>query len=1467
MSAFDEYYTQDKKQEKPTVGPSSAFDAVYMKGEKAAPVKKPVSKAATLQKELLSGTKKREQTLKPFPTRGAISAAMPKDIAKPLSKPSDFSLDGINKTMGAAAVVAQRTPRGRIKNEAYQRVEQGQAAEALKQRKIGKLEKPTKQDAVTSLQSGTAGAIKSLSAGLYQPKWGEERAREQVAAATFVPATFLHTVLGGGVLGAAGKAVPAIGKGVEAARGIEKAIEKAPTLQRLAARAIQGAGAGAAYDAGYGATYEAGKEGPFNPERYAKGLKETMPYAIGGGALLQAGMPELAKGINSMAGKVKAWKAGRQIPPVAEEVIAEPPVKTETVSRKLHPDVKRTKVENKMVYRHADGTEFAGKGAFSKANEYAAKDVAYEAGPVATAQGRPQVEPEVLPVAEAPVKQAGAQPGGTGASVEAPQIIDEATPQQRVNEAMPGKTLPGSGVDAFGGKAEMPKATTSVPQQKPVKASDIVADLEKSFAPIRTGRFRERALGIYKNKPEVIRVKTANDLPVVAHEVGHHLQKILFADGATSGRGLIDKDIPLAFHDELAPMAYEGAKKRVVEGYAEFVRHYLTNPAEAMAKAPKFYRYFDEVLDAQPQIKATLQKAQDNIRMWVEQPSAAKVMSTISRNEPGYKRPVTGNKLYSDWVDNLRNLETAVKDITGGESISSSSNPFEEAWRGRGIAGKAETWLERGVTNDTGQVVSEGLKNILRPVAGKLDDFSSYAVSRHALDVIADGKKMPLPSKDYESVVANAPEEYEAVLRKLVDYQDNLLRELVDSGMMSAEAKAAMREKWPNHVPLYRVFDGKEAAKGVGKAMGNIASPVKRLKGSGRDIVDPIESIVGDTYRMLSLAQRNKVLLKLSDLADAYEGAGKLIEKVPAPMKPVTVSLDELLDAGSLPDDFENISKTIFRPSYSPSGKENIIAVWRNGKQEYYQLEPELYNTVMNTDAGTSNLVMDLLSAPASILRAGATLTPEFALRNPIRDISTAMINSEYGFTPLDFFRGVFNVLGKTDLYYQWKATGGSHAAFVSVDRNYLQNSLKRLQRTKPSEGVIDMLTHPIEALRALSEVTEEATRVGEFGKGIKWGKDGNADNILSAALDSRDVTLDFSRSGTAGKQVNRVVAFWNAAVQGLDKQVRVFKANPTRSITRSVAYITVPTIGLYLLNRNDERYRRLPDWEKDVFWMIPTKDYLVRIPRPHLLGHLFGTLPERILRHIDQNDPNAFDGFAENLLTSMAPGVLPTALVPLVDVMANKAFSGAPIVPEREKRLPKEYQYGTNTSELARGAGKLTGQSPRQIDYLIRGYTGGLGGYATQGVDKAIQAAGAGKQPQRAAPLMSDRPVIKAFLHNEWSSSVDLSRMYKTKERLEQKAAAVKLGGPSPTEAEQEKLKKLKYIDERMKDIRGFTRKIEANTTITPVDKRKYLYAFKKIDDDIAALAMKKSTPEQVNVLMERAAAIRDEVRSKYPE
>ncbi len=828
----------------------------------------------------------------------------------------------------------------------------------------------------------------------------------------------------------------------------------------------------------------------------------------------------------------------------------------------------------------------------------------------------------------------------------------------------------------------------------------------------------------------------------------------------------------------------------------------------------------------------------------------------ISRNEKGYSRPWTLERLQTELVDRNAPVQRAERELTGGAKVPLTESPSARLAALPGVSGKAEAWIENGVTDAAGRKVDAGLYDVLRPVRNRLREFSDYATFRHGLDVIAKKgpQAVPFDEARARAAVAAAPKEFAAALRGLVRYQDHLLDELVNAGLLSAEAKAAMRAEWPNHVPFYRQIE--KPQRGLGRKMAGAANPIRRLKGSGLRIIDPLESIIKDTHVMLSLAERARAMNALADMGDARPGNG-IVERVKLPPRQVAkVSLRELLDAAERQDaqsaglDLDALT-AVFRPEGLPAGK-NIVRVFRHGKPEYYELEPELYRAVTAMDNVSLGLLGDILSAPAALLRAGATsLNPEFPLRNIWRDAVTALTYSKYGLKPWDLAAGLYHVARKDDLYRQWQASGGAHGAIQSIDRNYMQQSLRRLYRDTPGAGIINVAAHPIEALRALGEFSEQMARLAEFHKGVGGKVTADPNRALEAALASRDITLDFSRGGNTTRSANRFVAFLNAQVQDYSKLSRAFRERPARTTANALAYITVPTVALYLLNRNNKRYQELPEWRKDMFWFLPVNpadpnSRLVMVPKPFSLGVVFGALPERALRWADQRDPHAWDEFVASAWGQTAPNLTPTLFVPIMQWASNRDFAGAPIVPREEQDLPAELQAGPSTTALSKFVGEKLHLSPRQLDAAIQGYTGGLGRQALQSGSAALQRAKL--LPPGPPPVdqgLSGVPLVRGAIPNDLTPPVQVDRFYDALTDLKHRKALAEAGRGKFTEDDQARLDTLEWGQKVLSGIRKTRRQVEENMGMTPQEKRAAVLKLRRRQVELLGGTMSQSVAD----------------------
>lgn len=1027
---------------------------------------------------------------------------------------------------------------------------------------------------------------------------------------------------------------------------------------------------------------------------------------------------------------------------------------------------------------------------------------------------------------------------------------------------------------------------------KNIKRSDIAKQLsDKLNVPIRRGKFRQAgAIGIFKSGPKLIRIKgggKSGGLPTIFHEVGH------FIDDQFDFSKALDPVERRALMVEYGNKYESSAKKQRKEGFAEFLRFKMTGQTErAAALAPKFNKIFESRLKDLPEIKDVLDSAAQDYARWKEMPAAAKVFSQISIGEEGKgpigERIVNGlHNVYTQAMDDLHPLsEFSTLAKNKGIKLVAQDDPYKLARNLRGWIGRAETFLKHGTFGKTFYEEVNGavkpkykgasFESIVKPIelAGNLNDFRTYLVAKRAIELADRNIISGISKADAEAAVkeleAKHPE-FAKASTDLYTYQGHLLEYAYENGLIGDIEVNGQRINGLEHikalnkfrVPFYRVFEEMQnSGKFMGKKIGNASSPIKKIKGSDRDIIDPIESIVKDTYALINAADRNSVAVAMAKLSDKDFELGRLMEKVARPMAATKVEVREVLDAALgkmeeitgqpapiIPDEIGDMVVNIFRPSmFSAAGD---ITVIMDGKPVTYHMDADIYKAIQGMDQEDVGTIIRLMSLPAAFLRTGATLSPDFALRNPLRDQFSAFVYSKAGFVPgLDLMRGMFEVWTKGDAYQLWKMAGGEHATLVGVDRPGIQKTLAEVLQSK-GQAALSYVKNPLKLLQIVSQFGEQATRLGEMRKVLLKTK-----NPTEAAFASREVTLDFARIGAKTKAVNHLVAFWNANVQGMDKMLRSFKENPRRTWMKVLLGITLPSILLYLHNRKDPRWKEIPQWQKNIFWIVMTKDHIYRVPKPFELGIIFGSVPERILEWFDnQDDPsqgNIFPGLEKSISDGAAPGFIPTGILPILENMANHSFFlDRPIVSPAKVDLPPEEQFSTYTSESAKKLGQLLGYSPDKIDNLINGYFGGLGQYATDIIDGVLKDTGISNVPSSPTPTFSDIPGLKAFIIRNpiGASSESVNTFYDLYSKATAGATYVrKLIAAGDT------AKATKYVQDHpevanaklytsianaFSDISKAKDAIQSSRTLSPDQKRQKIDELDKTETDIAAKAL----------------------------
>lgn len=904
----------------------------------------------------------------------------------------------------------------------------------------------------------------------------------------------------------------------------------------------------------------------------------------------------------------------------------------------------------------------------------------------------------------------------------------------------------------------------------PVTRQGIVDYVNRLFnATVRYGRTEKGARGQFNTLSHVIRTQNFAEPRVIAHELGHFLDERFHFSEAPEYAGellhLVDDRFGKGGYSDL------DMSGRLAEGFAEFFHDYVTDRAQARRNAPGFYNYFEKKLHQDPKLTGATNKLTKVMYQWNHQGAVARVKGHISfaSDSTGFqglknmmKDGTFGeagkkawSRLYTEAVDELHPLSDVVADVEKriGRKLPFASNPFLNAWAARGWAGKAITLLQHG---DPERGIP-ALKDIFHSVGKKnLKDFSAFLVALREKDIYDFNSKLqkgeegaalkatmdPIDAGMTIRELAKKHPEFVEAAKNLYRFQQHLIDELVKEGMLSAKAAADMRKRWPHYVPFQRIVDGIDAPSVGGKKFVNVGNTIQKFKGSSRDIVDPLESVISNTFRVVSAIERNKVGQSFVNLSK-MKGMGDLCEEVKG----------------------------------TPKATDSTFYVWEGGKKKTYATSPELLKALKMTNEEGMSMWVKILRVPAGFLRSGATLSPEFILRNPVRDMISASLYSKHGFIPVwDTMRGLSLYLKKGKEYWDYMNSGAAQSAMVSLDRDYLHGQMRDLLKKK---SVLSMCANPIEALWAFSEATEMATRLAEFDLAKKgytgignrlFGKERKPLSNVEAGIESRDITLDFGRHGKHTQSLNQTVAFFNAAIQGTDKMVREFKAHPGQMTMKTFMGITVPSLVLWYLNKDDPRYQELPQWQKDIFWVIPGKDTLYKIPKPFELGILFGTVPERMMQFMydkekGRNGPG-FKGLGSSIWENLAPSIIPTGFLPLAEWLSNYSFFlNRNIVPLSQSKLPDRQQYGPYTSYLARKVGDAFNLSPRKIDNTIQDVGGNLAALGNSIIDKA-----AGLAEKRPAKRWSEAPGVRGFTATPYASLDSVQRLrddYSQQEKL----------------------------------------------------------------------------------------------------
>ena len=893
------------------------------------------------------------------------------------------------------------------------------------------------------------------------------------------------------------------------------------------------------------------------------------------------------------------------------------------------------------------------------------------------------------------------------------------------------------------------------PNKTPKPLSDIIENIRHDFGiHITVGAVKRGARGQYNRHEDGIRTKIANDLVTVSHELGHRLDKLYDLRNNLSEK--LRKELKNGLSEEMRA-AYP-KEKHVSEGIAEYIRKFLKNSEQAAIEYPNFTAFFKKTLS--PKDLALIEQLADEVNAYLSLDADTATSSVRLREDKlpdartyGEKIKDISDAMYQSWTDSLHGIKRFDEAIGADTYKIATNSAYADAIAGAIIAGD--------LTDADGRFVSGGLKEALHGI--NLKDkkeymlFGEYLTVRHGPERLKEGMRVFADDKkNTESFMNRRRAELEAAYpgrfaeaaERLYRFQKQFLQTWgVDTGLVSRESADAWAERWEYYVPLNRAIP-KSRFGGVKRGFANQNSTIHHAKGSGLDVIHPVDNIIANITKMVTAGVRNNVMRLITDSAIRLGGNADFMEKVPPPVKVTIMDMtgvktklnDEILsadmDASGKEVMFGIVAgiDDVLKQYGEGKAHGDTIAVLKNGKPEYWKInDPLLLESLVNMAPTQMNGILDAYAVVSRFMTSNITGNNLIwsIFSNLPRDMMTFFTYSKEKnpFRAFPAFGSAYVNKIKGDradpLYKEFLAMGGGNMSAYSADRDLAKKARARLSG-KRSYNPLDLIAY-------IGDLIETGPRFATY-KLMRQ----NGMTPKEAFYEAMDITVNFRRGGIHAREVNKAVPFFNANVQGLDKFARWItaaeaprgKARLKAIRSRMIQYIVVSAALaalIYGLNNSDEEkekeYEQLSNYTKNSYWNIPLGDgKYFAIPKPREIGVLSSFFETCMEYGIGEND-HAFDEFYEyavgNFLPSIASdlaigdweGVIGSVgLFGIASyVMANRDFLGRPIESAGMQNLEPKSRYTDRTSKIAYWIGQAFNQSPVMIDYF---FTQTLGGW-----------------------------------------------------------------------------------------------------------------------------------------------------------
>lgn len=808
--------------------------------------------------------------------------------------------------------------------------------------------------------------------------------------------------------------------------------------------------------------------------------------------------------------------------------------------------------------------------------------------------------------------------------------------------------------------------------------------------------FLRSAIGEFMTKSENVHVRQTNDLPVLAHEAGHAMDKrfSLLKKADPVVRSELERNLSPAMKQ-----AYP-AQLHAVEGLAEFFRETMLN-ADAAAKAyPAMTQYLQTAVDTKTWQNLQEVFTESNRYFGSDALTRYGLAFNPTTTETSKLEALKSKDTYTQakewWLTHITD------DLYGAKKVAdlTGSRDIEFAVRAtRNAQSQAAQCVLQGVTDVNGQKTGGSLVEAMKAGNLNFDDqahraaLNTYLGIQHALEDQARGVQIFAdPTLESAATMQSALDSLEAqypgiqnAAKATVRFVKNVRDTwLVGTGLISKQQADTWDREAPNYVPMNRFFENDTKVSGKKKGKSGDGQVVHRQYGSARDVNPILDNIISFTNNAVQAGRLNRARAMIFQSIHNTEGLGWLADLAPKQTKVDTLKSDQAaakltkdtiaevasrgydIDAKEVEDILQAVLPSVLTRITKVARKGgDYVSYFKNGKEVSYHVHDKTLFAALEamkpeTIGPVARFIAKMNRKFTSFV---TTMNPAFNIAsNPARDFQTAMMTqdsmSEFGGLLAEvarntkpFLNEMFTGSGSDQTMREYFALGGwgegvSGNTGAVFDSSKDSQTVQKLKQAKRKAG---------EAWEGFSGGIEQYLRANEYVLSRKAGM--SAEEALFRAA---NITTDFSRGGVWSKKINRVVPFFNAGLQGLTKEYRYLsgldrKAGQSRVKTsaKRLTHFALSSIVLGSLEalagtgfdpddkEAEEAYSRLSTYQKNNSYCIYIgngKFFTVRKPRE--LG-ILTSLTARLVEEELYDNENALYDFAGYSMDQLLPKIV----------------------------------------------------------------------------------------------------------------------------------------------------------------------------------------------------------------------------------